>query len=206
MRMQSRLQNTTRSLAGSAFLAILLLGTGCSTGGQQRPASGELREDAGVAVLEIRPGMQADAFDAAREALMSYRFAIDRVDARRGVLTTHPKRTAGLLSPWDREQSSVGQEWEDLINEQQRVVRVEFDQDDAGVHTARVSVEVLRTHRPNWRVQSESVRLSTHARQRNAEGVLEPATWSEVVGLDAALARRIADSIGQRLTDAADVP
>ncbi|CAN0590465.1 unnamed protein product [Laminaria digitata] len=150
--------------------------------------------------------MYSQAFDAARASLMSYRFAIDRVDAQRGVLTTHPKRTAGLLSPWDREQSSIGQEWEDLINEQQRVVRIEFDQDETGGASARVWVELLRTHRPNWRVQSESVRLSTHARQRDAEGMLEPGSWSEVVGLDVALARRIADSIGQQLSDGADAP
>lgn len=145
-------------------------------------------------------------FDAAREVLMDYRFAIDRVDARQGVITTFPKRTAGLASPWDREQSSMSQEWEDLVNEQRRIVRVEFDQDEQGGASATVSVEILRTHRPGWRVQTESVRLSNHALRRDVLGELEPGSYREQVGLDAHFASRLALAIEERLRDAAGEP
>jgi hypothetical protein len=146
-------------------------------------------------------------FDASREVLMQYRFALDRVDATRGVITTHPKRTAGLATPWDREQSGLDQEWEDLLNEQRRVVRVEFDRDpssiDGAFTRARVQVELLRTNRPGWRVETESVRLSNHARTRDRDGELEPASQREVIGLDTRLAQRIADAITERVVSAA---
>lgn len=157
-----------------------------------------LEAQAGSAILEYEPGSYERVFDLTRERLMDYRFAIDRVDARRGVITTHPKRTSGLASPWDQEQSSLSQEWEDLINEHRRVVRVEFDR-QATPPTARFTVELLRTHRPNWRVESESVRLSTHARSRDALGQTVPGSHLERVGLDERFAVRLAESIGQDL-------
>lgn len=188
-----------------------------------------LSSQSGSAVLEIEAMEYERVFEAARSTLMEHRFSIDRVDARRGVITTHPKRTNGLASPWDREQSSLGQEWEDLINEQQRVVRIEFDRPERGAGgesdgesgvgsnagtdapaTMRVLVELYRTHRPNWRVQSESVRLSTHARSRDELGQREPGQFSELVGLDPRFAARVAESIrmklGLELTDAAGAP
>ncbi len=141
-------------------------------------------------------------FDAARQVLGEYRFALNRVDAARGVITTYPKRTAGLGSPWDREQSSAGQEWEDLVNQQQRVVRVRFERGQGGeLARATVGVELRRTHRPSWRVEPESVRLSTHARARDGRGQREAASFDEVVGLDTALARRLALAIERRLGD-----
>jgi hypothetical protein len=165
-------------------------------GGEDRVA-----QHAGVAELSIEPGAYERAFAIARERLMDYRFAIDRVDARRGVITTHPKRTAGLASPWDQEQSGLGQEWEDLINEQRRVVRIEFDLEDGEASSMSVTVELLRTHRPGWRVESESVRLSTHARTRDELGRIEPASYTERIGLDARFAERLAWSIEASLRE-----
>ncbi len=214
-------------MAGGVSLLV-----GCSGHRAIDPAQIEgLSSQAGSAVLEIEAMEYERVFDAARSTLMEYRFSIDRVDARRGVITTHPKRTNGLASPWDREQSSFGQEWEDLINEQQRVVRIEFDRPERGpggesagksesgsnaaaatdaAATMRVLVELYRTHRPNWRVESESVRLSTHARSRDELGQREPGQYSELVGLDPHLAARLAESIrmklGLELTDAAGAP
>lgn len=192
-------------IIGSVVLLAGAWGAGGCASGAQRDASGVL--SAG----DPDPGMAIDAqqsslaFDAARETLMEYRFALDRVDARRGVITTRPKRTAGLASPWDREQSGMDQEWEDLLNEQRRVVRVDFEQSPEGDGFVgfSVRVEVLRTHRPNWRVQTESVRLSTHARSRDSAGELEPQSQSEVIALDVRLAQRLTDEIGQRISSAA---
>lgn len=155
-----------------------------------------LHADSGSALLSFDADSYERIFELTRERLIDYRFAIDRVDARRGVITTQPKRTNGLASPWDREQSSLGQEWEDLINEQRRVVRVEFDR-EATEPSMRITVEVLRTHRPNWRVESESIRLSTHARSRDALGHAEPTSYLERIGLDEQFALRIAESIEQ---------
>lgn len=65
-------------------------------------------------------------FEAARDVLAEYRFPLSRVDARAGVITSGPKTTAGLFTPWDTEQSRLSQEWEDTINKQQRRVEVTF--------------------------------------------------------------------------------
>jgi hypothetical protein len=194
------------SFVASVTLSLAVLG-GCA--GHAPRGDGELLEDGGASVLiESGSVSKEQVFDAAREVLMEYRFALDRVDATRGVITTHPKRTAGLASPWDREQSGLDQEWEDLLNEQRRVVRVEFDRDpssgDGTFTRARVQVELLRTNRPGWRVETESVRLSNHARTRDRDGELEPASQREVIGLDARLAQRIADAITERVLSGAD--
>jgi len=180
------------------LLGLTLTLAACAT---PRPATVQGDNGAGPAAT-TEPGDYERVFDAARTVLRDYRFAIDRVDARSGVITTHPKRTAGLATIWDREQSSPAQEWEDLINEQRRVVRVEFDRTDDGSASARIIVEVLRTHRPNWRVENESVRLSTHARSRNSVGDPEPGSFREPMGLDTELASRLASDIDLRVRDA----
>lgn len=65
-------------------------------------------------------------FAAARDVLHSYRFTLDRVDARSGIVTTTSKPSAGFFTPWDTEQSTLSQEWEDTINKQQRRVEIVF--------------------------------------------------------------------------------
>ena len=191
--------------ASSIALALSLL-SGCA-GHTHRTDQESIAEDDASVTIETGEASDATLMDAAREVLMEYRFALDRVDARHGVITTHPKRTAGLATPWDREQSGLDQEWEDLFNEQRRVVRVEFDRDPASsgdaITGARVQVEILRTRRPGWRIEAESVRLSSHARLRDADGELESASQREVIGLDARLAHRIAEAISQRIISAA---
>lgn len=192
----------TRSSRCVPQVAMLLLVSavlaGCVSSSQR---AGEAATDGSV-TLEIEGQTPTQVVDAVRDTLMDYRFGLDRIDAQRGVITTHPKRTAGLASPWDLEQSSIGQEFEDLVNEQRRVVRVEFEPsvDEAPtVDSLRVTVELLRTHRPYWRVQSESIRMSTHARSRDAQGRAEPGHSTEIIGLDGQLAQRIAGAIDERL-------
>lgn len=186
---------------GVAGLVAAMLG-GC-VGAPREPSQGAMSERGSVlATVATGDASYERVFDAAREVLGRHRFALNRVDAARGVITTYPKRTAGLGSPWDREQSSFGQEWEDLVNQQQRVVRVGFERDEqGGLVRTTVEVDLLRTHRPYWRVEPESVRLSTHAGARNLQGGREAASFEEVIGLDTALAGRLAQAIERRLGD-----
>lgn len=166
--------------------------------------SGVLASETGL--VEFNEASYEEAFRAVRGVLGDYRFSINRIDAVRGIITTHPKRTAGLASPWDREQSSMPQEWEDLANQQQRVVRVSFEGSDGHpgetpgeVVRAVVEVQLQRVHRPYWRIETESIPLSTHARARDTLGEQLPATFIEVLGLDTALADRLALAIEERL-------
>ena len=73
-----------------AFLLLIsvLVLSGCAT---SRPAE-----------FATAPGGYAAAFDAAREVLREFRFELERVDARSGIITTRPKATAGLATLWDR--------------------------------------------------------------------------------------------------------
>lgn len=162
-------------------------------------------------VVVFEGGSYQEVFDAAREVIRGYRFAINRVDASRGVITTQPKRTLGLGSVWDREQSTLGQELEDFANEHKRTVRVQFERtasgdssmqaDGAGEGVVRATIEVMvhRVHRPHMRIETESIRLSSQARSRDSSGRVEPVSFSEPLGHDLAFARRLAREIQDKL-------
>lgn len=126
-----------------------------------------------------------EAFTAARDVLHSYRFALDRIDARAGVLTTHASGSAGFFTPWTGQESTPGQMWEDTIHDQQRRVEIVFSPassaspgtdkpellpDQARAHAddlleaprdtnARVSVTVERIYQFGWRPNTKSTVL-----------------------------------------------
>ncbi|MBN8596854.1 MAG: hypothetical protein J0L78_04180 [Planctomycetes bacterium] len=157
----------------------------------------------------------ADAFTAARDVLHSYRFTLDRVDARAGVLTTHPSQSAGFFTPWSRNESTLGQEWEDTIHDQQRRVEIVFSPaiaestgpdlrtDQAREHasdlleqprdtTARVAVFIERIYQFGWRPNTKSTVLMSLTEDT------QPGAPSRVVvdiSEDPALAGRIASEI-----------
>jgi hypothetical protein len=82
---------------------------------------------------------ESGAFDLARDVLREEGFILDRVDAAAGIITTRPKTTAGLATPWDAEQSSAEQEIDDLANRQQRTVRITFEPVERASTTAATS-------------------------------------------------------------------
>src|SRR5688572_21910093 len=168
--------------------------------------------------LAVPPDRYAEVFDAARAVLRDARFDLERVDARAGVITTHPKKSIGLFSPWDGEQSTLRQEADDLFNRQRRAVRVTFETPGgpppAGVDllaaepaeiTMRISVVVEREHQPGWRLESTSVRLNSRATDLVlAERGLTP--WYTVaVAQDPAFAARLTDEVRRR-TQPAQAP
>jgi len=77
--------------------------------------------------VSIPEAEYARAFDIAKQVLRDSRFDLERVDARAGVISTSPKETTGILTPWETEQQTAGQELEDMIQHQQRVVRLTFE-------------------------------------------------------------------------------
>lgn len=154
---------------------------------------------------DFAPEVYPDLFNAACEVLADYRFTIDRVDAARGVITTYPKRTAGLATPWDREQSSLAQEFEDLAHQQERSARVTFEPPEA---PTRVTVQIIldRVHRPNWRVETDALRQSTHARDPIGIRAGQHPEFREPVAEDRALAERIMADIQSRVERTAPAP
>lgn len=105
-----------------AHAPLLLLAGLLTLGCARSPQGSQLATS-----LAFDPPRYPDAFAIARDELLASGFALDRVDARAGVISTLPKRTAGLMTPWNRESIGLGQAWQDLINDQARVVTVRFE-------------------------------------------------------------------------------
>lgn len=177
----------SRSILAKACATLLVILTGCATAPPE-----SARADA-----DFRADDYPALFDAAREVLSDYQFTLDRIDAARGVITTAPKRTAGLATPWDREQSTARQEFEDLAHQHDRVARITFEPAD---RPTRVAVEVVvhRVHRPNWRIETDALRQSTHAVDPIAVRAGQPGEFREPVAEDRDLARRLMADIHAR--------
>lgn len=165
----------------------------------------------GTGEFQIDGTQYAAAFDAARQSLIGRRFILERVDARAGVITTLPKNTAGAATPWDGEQSTLDQEVEDLLNAQQRRVRITFEvvgsestppedfRTASGSLTARIEVAVSRNHVSGWRIEPTSVRFSSLAEDPAlTERGMFP-TYPVPFSQDPKLAARIAREIEERL-------
>jgi hypothetical protein len=125
--------------------------------------------------LLVEPGQYAAVFEAAKGALVERGYELDRVDARQGVITSRPRTSAGFMTPWSSERTSARQEVEDLVNDQQRRVRVTFVpageavedlRAAAGPTVARVEVAVDRINHPDQRVEPTSIRLNSRYRDQ----------------------------------------
>jgi hypothetical protein len=172
--------------------------------------------------IAVAPGQYGRAFDEARETLVRYRFELERVDARTGVITSRPKSTGGLATPWNRDQSTLYQELEDLGNEQRRVVRITFEPKGAAPiadprgaaspppeetdlrratvpMTAHVDVVVERVQHAGWRVEPTAVRYSSITRDPElvARGMWP--SYEVAFSQDPQLARRLAEDIRRKL-------
>jgi hypothetical protein len=166
------------------------------------------------ATIVLQPIEYPLAFDAAREVLRDMGFMLDRVDAQAGVITTQPKGSAGFATPWDRAQSTAGQEVEDFIERNRRVVRIDAgpsDQTQAEGDdlrrvttpiTMRVSVEVARMHTSGRRINTLSVTDSTYTVDPDLEK-RNMTSYAVVYAQDPELSARIADKIRHRMSQPA---
>lgn len=182
---------TPRIPTAPGFLTTLGLALCLTLGACASPPPGA-RSDAGMT-----PEAYPAVFDAAREVLTDYRFTLDRVDAARGVITTAPKRTTGLAGPWDREQSTLRQEAQDLLHQHERTARVSFEPADAPT-SVTVEVVVERVRRPNWRIESDAIRRSTYARDPLSIREGQRPEFREPIDEDRALAARLMEAIRAR--------
>lgn len=137
-------------------------------------------------------------------------FDLERIDAQAGVIETRPKQTAGLASPWDSEQSTLGQEWEDFTNDQRRVVRVTFaplpekspegSADARPAREVRVEVTVYRLRVPGRRIETETVRLSSRSIDEQELASGRAGLYLTPIGRDTRLESRLAAGIEKRST------
>jgi len=165
-----------------------------------------------AAMLHVEPGKYGRVMDEARDELRDLGFILDRVDAQLGVITTQPKDTGGIATPWDQEQSGIDDKLEDALQRQQRVVRIDFApqglqpgaaeivdlRQEKGPIDAQISVTVYRVNQPGWRLNPLSMLNSsyTHDPDLDARGM---GSYSVARRQDYDLALRIAGSVRERM-------
>lgn len=176
-----------------SLLALLLTAAGCASDstGRHDPA-------------QDSSAPYAATFDAARAVLRDEGFILERVDARAGVITTRPKTTAGIATPWHTEQSSFNQELEDLVQRHQRVVRITFKPADSRPPAAdspadfQVQVTLQRLHAPGRRLEPEALRQTSFATDPAlVERAMQP-TYAVAWKQDRLLAERLTTLIRAR--------
>lgn len=195
----------------AAASTLALLGT---VGGCARTASdsvdGALSATA-PALVRIEAADYPRVFESIKDDLRNLGFTLDRVDAQLGVITTMPKGTGGILTPWDQEQSGVDDRLEDSVQKHRRIVRIEFV--PAGIQPgsaeaanigdlrtekrpieAQVSAALYRVHHPGWRLNTQGILESTRTSdpQLDARGMSQ---YGVAIRQDDDLARRIAERI-----------
>lgn len=154
--------------------------------------------------VEVAPGGYAQAFSAVRDIVREHRFQVDRVDAAAGVISSAPKQTSGLFTPWDGEQSTASLELDDTVNLQQRRVRVTFEPRAGAVEdlrdgdrplVCRFEVTLERIERPGVRVPPKAVRYSSQAEDPELRQRGMYPSYTVVVSQDPLLAARLAQEL-----------
>ena len=156
-------------------------------------------------------------FQAAKDVLREYQFELDRVDARSGIITTEPKPSAGLATPWIPHSGNVTGSIKGLLQHEQRRARVLFttvDPDesrlpeeidlrrDEGQLLARIEVTIDRIHRPHRRVSPASIKLGTFAQDTGSPprgGVRRDYLIQAMP--DEALGRRMLRALERKMSD-----
>jgi hypothetical protein len=215
--MKSILMRTGMVLGVSGALAA------CSSSRQD--ATGDLPD---VAAVPVAADQYERTFNAARQVLRDRGFLLERVDAGAGVITTQPKTTAGIVTPWDREQQTFAQELEDLIERQQRVVRITFDapgqemQADvapstietpatvaasvASARTMHVQVTVQRVQIPGRKIEPEAIsQTSYYWDPVLGDRGMQP-SYAVAYKADRLLAERLAGLIAEAASTTAQTP
>lgn len=178
----------------------------------------------------VPAGSYRRAFEASESVLRDFRFNLARVDARAGVISSQAKNTSGLATPWDVEQSTLGQEFEDLVSNHSRRIRITFERSggssgslaaggdaaatsgggapenfDNAPLVGRVDVVLIRTYARNWRPSSTSILDSSYAYDPMLAQSGQSQVYEAPLTRDERLAARIAERIRARLAREAGV-
>lgn len=157
--------------------------------------------------FDVAPGAYARSFSDAIDALRDLHFSVERVDAQAGVITTAPKQSAGLATPWDLDQSTLGQEAEDFLADHRRRVRITFEPRDAADGEkplesvpvrGRVEAVIDRRYVRHWRPSSAAILASDLALDPQELARGEAPEYDVPLTRDERLAARIADLIRKK--------
>lgn len=161
--------------------------------------------------LTVEPDQYDAAFQAVKDVLRDFEFELDRVDARAGIITTVPRASSGIATPWIPHTSTAQDAFEGLAQFEQRTARVEFVPQDGKqsservepadlTRTMRIEVQVERLYRPGRRVNATSVRLTSFTFDpRSSHGGGNASGFASPQGKDAALADRLMRAIRESI-------
>lgn len=176
--------------------------------------SGE--ESRPVAAMVVAPGEYTRAFAASRDVLRDFGFALERVDAQTGVITTQQRGTGGIVTPWDSMQSTFAQELEDAGQRHRRVARLEFAAMDSagGIVTGaatppdlrrysgpvevRAWVDVYRWHQTQLQLNTINIRDSSYTTDTELEA-RGMTSYGVAHAQDPALAERVILALRQAM-------
>jgi hypothetical protein len=206
-----RADATAKAIVGAICLALVLPTlSACRSGSPTGTYHTIAPRSTENAIFTVPADQYAAAFEAAREVLLRYRFTLERVDAAQGVITTRPRESSGLASPWDSEFTTIGQEIEDVAHRQQRAVRIAFDPPETQptsqptaetpqLRRARVEVWIERWYVKGQRPSSRAILFSTPTTDPIASRKGMPSEFPVATSRDEVLAARLARDIGDRL-------
>ncbi|MCC6285810.1 MAG: hypothetical protein IT439_11035 [Phycisphaerales bacterium] len=175
------------------------------------------------AAFEVTADRYPAALETARQVILDQGLALERIDASAGVVTSAPSQSAGLFTPWDRTASSFADEVEDASRPHFRSVRISFVpveraseppigtpgtsftpapdvRADPGPLKVVVQAFLYARHKPDFRLETESIRRSrAFTDPALVERVMQP-TYLEPVREDPEFARRLSADLQRRLT------
>jgi hypothetical protein len=186
-------------------MAVLAAVSGCASAPKPRPDP----------TFEVQAGDYPRAFAAAKDVLRAEGFALERVDSARGVITTRPRASSGLATPWLDHSTTPGDAVAGVLHRERRLVEVRFAPDeasdlpaDAKPIIARVEVTVQRLGAPGRRADASSIRLTTRWTEgQSGSETRELAPYSVMVErVDEPLSVRIANAIRVKAAAMEQVP
>lgn len=148
------------------------------------------------------------AFAATKDVLREAGFTLDRIDAQRGIMTTRPRSSAGIFTPWLDFSESLGGDVESALHAEWRRVRVHvLDRQTreplrAGDAPDRLSMqlEVIRerVQRPHRRTDPRLIRRTSFARESElVQREMQPG-YTVPLDRDVELARRLLQEVERR--------
>lgn len=197
-------RRSTTAAGTAAILGALALLIGCTS-------------KAPVAEVRFSGEEYAQVFQDAKDVLRRAQFELDRVDARAGVITTRPKPSAGLATPWIRQSSGLKGSISGFLHRERRVARIRFEPIEASSETtigetdplldlrayegeveATIEVEIQRVEPSEQRFSPQSIRLQSYVIDATPGSESASAGPGYVSRPDEALSERLTRTLGRR--------
>ena len=142
------------------------------------------------------------AFAAAKDVLRDAGFALDRVDATRGVITTRERSSSGFATPWIDHATTPGDGAAGVLHRERRIAEVRFVRESGGPDApirAEVEVTIQRIGAPGRQPEPSSIRIQSQWTEGTRSGASSSPFSAITERPDPRLAARLASQIEDRV-------